>query len=450
MSLCPGDFAMKKIILASGSPQRRKLLKLLGLKFTVRPSRVKEFTKIKSTVSAFVKHNALLKAQDIASKAKEGIVIGADTTVYIGRKRIIGKPRNLKDAKRILKILFSKPQWIYTGVAVIDTKTGRKIIDYEKTKVFMTPLSDKEIDLYHRKVHPFDKAGGFDIEGWGSIFIRRIEGCYSNVIGLPLAKLFKMLKKVGVSVLSLLIMLNLTGCITEYNLATKREERYIYGTEKEVRLGEKVAQKIEKKYDIVTEVEANERVRWILDKIVEVSDRKDIVYFIKILDKDIMNAASLPGGYIFVFTGMLDKIENDDQLAGVIAHEVGHITAKHGIKRLQNAYGAMAIQVLASEAGGNVAGGVGLALTSLFTAHSQQDEFQSDRLAVKYMRKAGFDPNEMVRFLEKLKKEKEKEPIRKFSYWRTHPHVSKRIAVVNQEITGKMEFKDYLKLIGDE
>jgi septum formation protein len=86
-------------------------------------------------------------------------------------------------------------------VAIIDAQTGRTEIGWEKTRVFMTRLSDKAIDRYHKRVSPMDKAGGFDIEGMGALFIPRIEGCYFNVVGLPLAKLAKMLKKFGVSVL---------------------------------------------------------------------------------------------------------------------------------------------------------------------------------------------------------------------------------------------------------
>lgn len=192
---------VKQLILASRSPQRRKLLKLLGIRFAIVPSRVQEISKIKTTCSALVRENALRKAIDVASRLKKGVVVGADTLVYVGNKQIIGKPRNLRDARRILKILFSRPQWVYTGVAVIDAATGKTFVDYEKTKVFMISLTEKEIDQYYRRVNPFDKAGGFDIEGWGSIFIHRIEGCYSNVIGLPMAKLAGMLKKVGVSIL---------------------------------------------------------------------------------------------------------------------------------------------------------------------------------------------------------------------------------------------------------
>lgn len=192
---------MKQFILASGSLQRKKLLKALGVQFTMKSSRVKEIQEIQTTCSALVKHNALLKAKDVAGQLKAGVVVGADTLVYGGNKQIIGKPRNLKEAKKILYTLFSKPHWVYTGVAIIDVETGKQIVDYEKTKVFMLPLTDEEIDRYHAKISPLDKAGGFDIEGGGSVFIHRIEGCYSNVIGLPIAKLATMLRKVGVFIL---------------------------------------------------------------------------------------------------------------------------------------------------------------------------------------------------------------------------------------------------------
>jgi predicted Zn-dependent protease len=144
----------------------------------------------------------------------------------------------------------------------------------------------------------------------------------------------------------------------------------------------------------------------------------------------------------------MERVENDDQLAGVIAHEVGHITARHAVKRLQASYGAMLLQILAVETGkGEVATGVNLALNTIFSEYSQQDEFEADRLAVKYMRKAGYDPNEMVNFLKILREKQEKEPSRPKVYWRTHPNLPQRIAVTNKEIQGKLEFKDYLNII---
>jgi len=246
------------------------------------------------------------------------------------------------------------------------------------------------------------------------------------------------------------VLLFLTsGCTSEFNLATQKEELYLYGTDREVNIGHKVSRAIEKRYNVVVGVEENERVNSILDRIVEVSDRKDIVYFIKILDKDIVNAVSLPGGYIYMFQGLMDKIESDDQLAGVIAHEVAHITAKHGIKRLQASYAALALQLASTQAGGQVAGGVNFALTSLFLGYSQKAELESDKLAVKYMKDAGFDPKGMTEFLEILMVERDKSKIREYTYWKTHPNIPRRIGYVNKEITGQLEFEDYIKIIGN-
>jgi septum formation protein len=192
---------MKKLILASGSPQRRKLMKILGLPFIVRPSRAKESARLTRGCAHLVKTNALLKALDVARGLREGIVIGSDTVVLSSKERLVGKPRNMREAKKNLKELMAGPHWVYSGVAVVDAHSGRKDVGFEKTKVFMTKISDKEINRYHKLVSPLDKAGGFDIEGKGALFIGRIEGCYFNVVGLPLAKLASMLKKFGVSVL---------------------------------------------------------------------------------------------------------------------------------------------------------------------------------------------------------------------------------------------------------
>jgi len=192
---------MKKLILASASPQRRKLMKILGLAFIVRPSNAKEITTITNGCAHLVKTNALLKALEVAHRMRQGIVIGSDTVVYSSKGRLILKPRNMKEAKKNLKELMAAPHWVYSGVAVIDAASGRREVGWEKTRVFMTKISDQMIDRYHKFVSPLDKAGGFDIEGKGALFIPRIEGCYFNVVGLPLAKLASMLKKFGVNAL---------------------------------------------------------------------------------------------------------------------------------------------------------------------------------------------------------------------------------------------------------
>jgi len=190
---------MHRIILASRSKARRKLLNDVGLKFTVRASKVKERRLIRTDCGDLVMENALLKALDVAGRTKTGIVIAADTVVLVG-KRIIGKPKSIKEALRTLKLLSRKPQWVYTGIAVIDIDKNRRYKSFDRTKVYMYRLTDKEIKNYFRRVSPLDKAGSFDIQGFGSVFIDRIEGCFYNVVGLPMAKLAKILKKAGIYV----------------------------------------------------------------------------------------------------------------------------------------------------------------------------------------------------------------------------------------------------------
>ncbi len=395
-----------------------------------------------------VKINALLKAQDVASRVKEGLVVGADTVVYTADRKLIGKPRNAMEAKKNLKMLSRKPQWLYSGVAIVDVKTKKTAVDFEKTKVVMTPLTDQEIDTYYRHTPGEDKAGGFDIEGRGAFFIKRIEGCYSNVVGLPLAKLRIMLKQFGVHLLCTVACFSFIGCATtEYNLATQQQETLLFGTEKEVSMGNAIAQYVEKENEINTDVDVNERVAEITKRLQAVSDRKELLYSVQVINNEEVNAFALPGGYIYVYKGLVDQVDNDDQLAGVIAHEFGHITAKHAMKRLQASYAYTILQVLSATTGNaQMIPGIDLAFASIITGYAREDEFQADRLAVKYMTRAGYDPQAMVQFLEKLQVINEKAPIRRYSYWRTHPYTSQRSAAVRQEITGETTFRDYIRL----
>lgn len=217
---------MKTIYLASASKQRQHLMKQLGLNFIVKPAAVKEEDRITQGVSHLVKHNALLKARHVAfmldpslknkvkktshqyrvkadstSGIKQSIVIGCDTVVYSARGNLILKPKHMAHAKSQLKELMAKPHWVYSGLAVIDLESRREWTVVEKTKVFMRPLSDKQIIAYYRRMNPLDKAGGFDIEGLGAAFIYRIEGCFYNVVGLPLASMTRLLKECGVDVI---------------------------------------------------------------------------------------------------------------------------------------------------------------------------------------------------------------------------------------------------------
>lgn len=188
---------MKDIILASKSKARKEILENLGFKVKVMPSSVCERRHILSNCAEMVMANALDKAKDVAKKLNSGIIVAADTVV-LDSKETFGKPVNIREAKSMLKRFAKRPHWVYSGVAVIDVKNCKTIIGWEKTKIFLDKLSDAEINAYFLHIKPHDLAGGFDIQGKGALFIRRIEGDYYNVVGLPVYKLGKMLKELGV------------------------------------------------------------------------------------------------------------------------------------------------------------------------------------------------------------------------------------------------------------
>lgn len=240
----------------------------------------------------------------------------------------------------------------------------------------------------------------------------------------------------------------ISGCATEFNLATGREERLMYDTEREMKIGDSVSRQLEKNFELVTDRAMNDRAQRILNRLKPVSDRADMVYVIRILDNKEMNAVSLPGGYIYLFRGLMEKVPDDEELAAVIAHEMGHIDAKHGLKKLQASYGYTFLQALAvASADADLARGVNAIYTVAFFAYSQEDEFEADHLAVKYMRRAGYDPAKAIGVLEKLEREDERRPLRRVAYLRTHPFIHQRIAAVKEEITGELDFDGYLDLM---
>lgn len=255
----------------------------------------------------------------------------------------------------------------------------------------------------------------------------------------------------AVYILGLLFVVFFTGCHSAYNPATHKQESLMYGDEKEAAIGASVALSVEKQLKINNEVDVNERVESIFKRIVAVCDRQDIVYTIRVVDEDVMNAFSLPGGYVYIYKGLINKVDNDDELAGVIAHEVAHIVAKHAMKRIQAAYGAMILQGGAIASGNYaLAAGIDLTASSVVFANSRDDEFESDRLGVKYLRLAGFKTTGMKSMLGKLLINQNKEPLRPLNYWRTHPYLPQRIARASSEASGKPEFRDYLNTVGEE
>jgi septum formation protein len=190
-----------KIVLASASPRRRLLLAKLGLKFVVAPSNVKEVAELKGMpIEELVQRNALMKARAIAGKEQGALIIGCDTDIYF-KGKVIGKPKNAEDAKRILREFSNKWHSIISGIAIIDTATGREITDFEKTKVKVKRLSEQKISKYVMTGEPLDKAGAYGIQEKGRFLIEKFDGSYSNIVGLPLEKLTLRLKEFGVHIL---------------------------------------------------------------------------------------------------------------------------------------------------------------------------------------------------------------------------------------------------------
>ncbi|HNQ50566.1 MAG TPA: Maf and M48 domain-containing protein [Candidatus Omnitrophota bacterium] len=446
---------MQKIYLASDSKARRKLLEIFGLKFTVISSGAAEqMSPRQRSFADLVKHNAEAKARAAGRRVKDGIIIAADTIVVDG-KRIYGKPRDLADAHRMLKKLSGRSQWIYSGVAVYDKGRARMRVSYEKTRIHMDALTDKEIDAYFSYVSPLDKAGSFDIQGKGAFFIRRIEGCFYNVVGLPLRTLYRMLKAAGVSVFAatLFVLSGLAcGCSHEFNVATGRQEAYYYSTEQELAMGRSVAKQVEKEYDLVDDPLVQQRVSGIGRKIAAVSDRRDIEYRFKALAEDEINAVSLPGGYVYVFKGLLDITANDDELAAVLAHEVGHIVARHSIKKMQATMGYTLARLLMIPVpqSGAVATAADAAFIEFMLGYSREDELLADTLGARYARAAGYDPGAMITFLQKLEDHNRRKPLRPRSYYKTHPYVPDRIRVVKQEIGAPISFTDFINTEQDK
>lgn len=187
------------VILASGSPRRKQLLEMLGLTFEVRPAVGEERLPGGIGPEEAVKLLSAQKAAEVAETCAPGdVVIGADTVVWYGG-RILGKPADERDAARMLSMLSGNTHMVYTGVTVRKDETVLSAA--EETKVRFRSLTDGEIAAYIRTGEPMDKAGAYGAQGYAALFVEGIEGDFFNVMGLPVCRLGKLLKEVGVTLL---------------------------------------------------------------------------------------------------------------------------------------------------------------------------------------------------------------------------------------------------------
>ena len=190
------------------------------------------------------------------------------------------------------------------------------------------------------------------------------------------------------------------------------------------------------------------RVEDIGKKIVAVCDRKDIDYYFFIFDDKEVNAVSLPGGFIYVNRGLIEKVSSDDELAGVLAHEIGHIVARHNIKRLQaiQGYSLLSALIAGGTRSGDAAAAADIAFTQLLLGYGREDELLADQLATRYLKNAGYDPKAMISFLEKMHEINKRKPLTAKSYFKTHPYVPDRVRIVKEELGEHMSFKDYINI----
>lgn len=186
-----------KIILASASKRRSRILKECGIPHRIVISNVPEKMEHEKGAEYNVRHNARAKAGKAAQRYKQGFIIGADTVVLLGR-RIIGKPKNKKEARAFLEAFSGKTILVYTGLCVIDAEKRKSAEGVDVSSVHVRRLSNEQIAAFvHTAAHE-DKAGGFSIEGRGAFIFDNIEGSFYNVLGLPLMKLNELFEELGV------------------------------------------------------------------------------------------------------------------------------------------------------------------------------------------------------------------------------------------------------------
>ena len=186
-----------RLILASNSPRRRELLRNAGFKFDVRPSGIEENRLPGESPEDFARRLARDKARDVARQSAPGsLVLGADTVVAINGE-ILEKPVDAADAARMLRMLSGQTHRVITGVCLVRVPEAVLAWTHETTLVTFRNLTEEEIGSYIESGEPFDKAGGYAIQGLASRFVPRIEGCYFNVVGLPIPLVYEILRSIG-------------------------------------------------------------------------------------------------------------------------------------------------------------------------------------------------------------------------------------------------------------
>ncbi|WKZ18323.1 MAG: Maf family protein [Candidatus Jettenia sp. CY-1] len=185
----------KRFVLASNSPRRIVLLKLLGYKFDIIPHEIEEDVCCDILPSDLVQNLAFLKANDVAKRVDDAIIIAADTIISC-KGAILGKPKDVYDAKRMLSMLNGTEHDVLSGICIINMPLKKKLLRIGRTSIKIRHITEEEIDAYIQTGEPLDKAGAYAIQGKGEKFIEKIDGSYTNVVGLPLEIVREMLNNI--------------------------------------------------------------------------------------------------------------------------------------------------------------------------------------------------------------------------------------------------------------
>lgn len=242
----------------------------------------------------------------------------------------------------------------------------------------------------------------------------------------------------------------LAGCASNFNLASQREDYTLVSTSREMEIGARLARQVEKELPLLADEAAQARVRSLGERLAAASDRHEVVYRYAVIDGDDVNAFSLPGGYVYVYSGLIKHTNSDDELAGVLAHETAHIAARHAMNRYEVGIGAQLLQLAILASRNRAAANAGIAIQAARLSYARQDELEADRLGVKYMRAAGFDPKAMLTFLETLQGvNQDRAPhymprLQRPQYAVTHPFVPERERAVKEALYGVADYIDYL------
>ena len=189
------------IVLASRSPRRRAMMRALRVPFRCVVGDDEEDNQARLRPQALVVRHARAKVAAVAARVRRGVLVGADTLVVLGTQ-VFGKPRSRAEAYRMLRALQGRTHNVYTGVALLDCATRRWRTAHVRTQVTMRPLTTREMTRYFALVNPFDKAGAYAIQEAGGIVIERINGCYYNVLGFPVATVETLLRSLGYSLMA--------------------------------------------------------------------------------------------------------------------------------------------------------------------------------------------------------------------------------------------------------